>query len=80
MAVDPLVLARQRRAVVTGGESRCECGARTRSITGKCKACLVDFTGIAALPTHKLVALMGRVKAELAKRRAEIDAALTEAA
>lgn len=78
MAIDPLRLVHQQRAVARGGEARCLCGTRTRDASGRCRACRITLPKVPTMRTEDLVRLANAVNAELTKRRAVINAALGE--
>lgn len=82
MAIDPLRLVEQRRAVTDDPhgkpETICACGARTRSRSGLCKACM-KRDGLGTTSTENLIRLAADIAAELKRRRERISAALGDA-
>lgn len=78
MAIDPEKLDRQRLSLVPREEVACDrCGRRTTDKTGTCAACKhAKVPQLARLSTEGLVGLIELCRAELERRRLEVEAAL----
>jgi len=79
--IDPEKLEKQRLSIVPKQhwETRCACGRRTTLVTGVCAACARanGVIGTVGQMTHgQLISLLAEVRAELKRRREEIDAAM----
>jgi len=76
--IDPARLEKQRLSLVTSTEAKCaRCGRRTRDKSGVCMACrTAHVPALHLLTTEQIVGLIGACRAELKKRRDEIDGAL----
>lgn len=71
--MDPKIVALQRR------EFRCSrCGRRSRDKSGVCMACKLDLPNPKRLATDRILAHLRACRAELQRRRAELDEALKE--
>jgi hypothetical protein len=57
-------------------ETICQCGRRTRDKSGKCRGCRHTFPNFKTMHTGDLMRMIEAIKAELSRRREEIDAAL----
>ncbi len=78
MAIDPSTLEKQRLSLVQPSETKCDrCGQRTRDKTRTCMACRrAKVPKMALLTTAQLSGLIAACRAELERRRAEIDVAI----
>lgn len=79
MAIDPERLEAQRAGLhlVPKSETRCaRCGCRTRDAAGVCRDCKRELPDLSRLSVERLTGLIEAAKAELKRRRDEIDAAM----
>jgi hypothetical protein len=77
--IDQGTLRKQQLAVVRqpGAETSCSrCGKRTRDVTGTCRSCREVMPSLGRMSVAQLGALVEQAKAELQRRRDEVEAAL----
>jgi hypothetical protein len=81
VSIDPAKLEQQQRAtlkiVPPCGETKCDrCGKRTRDASGTCAPCRRSMPDLKRLTAEQLGSLADLCRAELKRRRDEIDAAM----
>lgn len=84
MAIDPEVLAKQRiypvEKIRQGARPCVKCGAATEAKGGICRGCKNGYglPDVTKQTTDRLLSYLEAIRAELKRRRDELDAALGE--
>jgi predicted amidophosphoribosyltransferase len=77
--IAPEKLEQQRAGLhlVEQAEGRCPtCGRRTRDVKGRCASCRRSLPNLTRLTVEQVTGLIEQCRAELKRRRDEIDAAM----